>query len=71
MPDPMDVDLKELDARDGWILKSRINQQGGKEVGPLPIQPLLSRILSRAGLYSFLSSKEITQESSSGNGGNI
>ena len=46
--DLVDVDLKEFDARDGWILERRIGQQGGTEVIPLPIQPLLPRILSSA-----------------------
>ena len=44
VPDSVAVDLEELDARDGWILESRIDRQGGTEVGPLPVQPLLSRI---------------------------
>ena len=66
MPNVVAVDLKELDTRDGWILESRIDQQGGIEVGPLPVQPLLSRILSSAGLQGLLCSIEIIQESSSG-----
>ena len=49
MLNAVSVDLEELDARDGCILESRIDQQGGTEVGPLPVQPLLSRILSSAG----------------------
>ena len=71
MTDLVDVDLEESDARDGWILESRIEKQGGKEVSPLPIQPLLSRILSSALLYGFLRSMEITQEISSGSEGEI
>ena len=66
MPNLVAVDLEELDTRDGWILESRIDQQGGAEVGPLPVQPLLSRILSSASLHGFLRSIEIMQESSSG-----
>ena len=71
VPDSVAVDLEELDARDGWILESRIDRQGGTEVGPLPVQPLLSRILSSAGSHGFLRSVEITQESSSRGGREI
>ena len=60
------VDLKELNTRDGWILESRIDQQGGTGVGSLPVQPLLSRILSSDGSHGLLRSVDITQESSSG-----
>ena len=56
----MAVDLEELDTRDGYILESRIDQQGGTEVVPLPIQPLLSRILISAGLHGVLCSVDIT-----------
>ena len=65
MTNAVAVDLEKLDARDGCILESRIDQQGGTEVGPLPVQPLLSRILSSASSHIFLHSVEITQESSS------
>ena len=65
------VDLEELDAGGGWILESRIDQQGETEVSPLLIQPLLSRILSSYRLHGFLNIVEITQESSSGGGGQI
>ena len=71
MTEPMTIDLEEFDARDGWILESRIDRHSGPEVGPLLIQPLLSRILSSAGLNGFLHSVEITQESSSGGRGEI
>ena len=66
MPNTVVVDLEELDVRDGWILESRIDQQSDTEFGPLPVQPLLSRILSSSGLHGFLRSVEITQEISSG-----
>ena len=66
MPNAMDVELEELETRDGWTLESRIDQQGGTEVGPLPVHPLLSRILCSAGSHGFICSIEITQESSSG-----
>ena len=59
VPDPIEVDMEEFDARDGWILEIRIDQQGGTEVGPLLIQPLLSHILSSAGLYGLLHSVDI------------
>ena len=65
VPNSVAVDLEELDVRGGWILESRIDQQGGTEVGPLSVQPLLSCILRGAGSHSFLRSVEITQESSS------
>ena len=64
MPDSVPIDLEELDARDGWILESRIDRQGGTEVGPLPVQPLLSRISSSAVSHGLLRSVEIRQESS-------
>ena len=67
----MPVDLDVLDTRDGWILESRIDQQGGTEVGPLPIHPLLLRILSSAGSHGVLRSVEIIQESSSSGGREI
>ena len=67
MPNAVAVDLEEIDARDGWILESRIDRQGGT-ISPLPVQPLLSRILSSAGSHGFLHSVEITQEISSGGG---
>ena len=68
MTDPVAVDLEKSDARYGWILEIRDCQQGGTEVIPLPIQPLLSHILSSACSHGFLCSVEITQESSSGGG---
>ena len=71
MPNVVAVDLDEIDARDEWILESRIDQHGGTEVVPLPVQPLLSRILSSAGLRGFLSSVNIMQEISSGGGREI
>ena len=40
VPNPVAVDLEELDARDGWILEIRIDQQGGTEVGPILVRPL-------------------------------
>ena len=67
----MGIDLEELDARDGCILESRIDKQGGAEVRPLPVQPLLYHILGGASSHGFLCSIEITQESSSGGGREI
>ena len=48
--------------------KSRIDQQGGTEVSPLLLQPLLTHILSSARPHGLLSSVEIMQESSSDGG---
>ena len=48
------VDLGGLDARDGWILESRVDQQGGGEAGPLLVELLLLRILSSAHLRGLL-----------------
>ena len=67
--DLMAAELEEFNVRDGWIFLSRIDQHAGTEVDPLPIQPLLSRILSSVVLHGFLRSMEITQESSSGGRG--
>ena len=69
LTDLVPVFLDEFDARNGWILESRVGGQGGAEVIPLLVQPLVSRILSSARLHSFLRSVYITQESSSGGGG--
>ena len=44
--DSVPVDLEDLDVRDGWILESRIDRQGGAEVVPLLVDLMLSRILS-------------------------
>ena len=66
MPNSVAVDLEDIDERDGWILDSRIDQQGGTEVGILPEQPLMSRILSSASLHIFLRNVDITQEISPG-----
>ena len=54
--DPVAIELEEFDGRDGLILESRIDRQGGTEVSPLPIQPLLSSACS----YVFLCSVDIT-----------
>ena len=69
MTDPVAVYLEEFDARDGCILEIRIYQQGGTEVSPLMINPLLSRILGSACFHGFLRSVKIMQEISSGRGG--
>ena len=71
MKNAVDIDLEDHNARDGWILESRIERQGGTEVGPLPVQPLLSRILSISGLHGFMFSVETVQEISSGGGREI
>ena len=68
VPEPIEVDMEEFDARDGWILEIRIDQQGGTEVIPLLVHPLLSHILSSAHSHGFLRSVDIIQESSSGSG---
>ena len=66
MPNSAAIDLEDIDARDGWIFESRIDRQGGTEVGPLPVQPLMSYILGSFGLHGFRRSVETTQERSSG-----
>ena len=60
------VDLEDCNARDGYIVDIRIEQQGSTEVVPLPVQPLLSHILSYDVLHGFLCSANIMHESSSG-----
>ena len=67
VPNSVAVDSEDLNVRYGCILESRVDPQGGTEVGPLPVQPLLSRILSSARSHGFLRSVEIMQESSSRN----
>ena len=59
--DLVPVDLEDLDVRDPRILESRVDSQGGAEVGPLLVELLLSRILSSALSHSFLLSVEIIQ----------
>ena len=71
VPNTMSVDWEEINERGGWILNSRIDRKGGREVGSLPVQPLLHRILSSADSHSFLDSVEITQKSSYGDGRDI
>ena len=68
VPNSVAIDLEELDARYGCVLEISIDQQGGTEVVPLPVHPLLSRILSSDGLNGFLLRVEIIQESSSSSG---
>ena len=53
--------LEEIYARYVWILESRIYQQGGPEVIPLMVQPLLSYILRSDCLHGFLRILYITQ----------
>ena len=69
MTDPVAVDLEDFDVRDRCISEIRIYQQGGTEVSPLPIQPLLFHILSSACPHGLLRSMDIMQESISGGGG--
>ena len=64
--DPVPIDLEVSNIREGWILDSTIDQQGGAEVHPLMVQPLLYCILSRSCSHGFLRSMDIMQESSSG-----
>ena len=63
--------MEKIDVRDGFILEIRIDQQGGTEVVPLSVQPLVYCILSGAGSRGFLRSVEIMQEISSGSGREI
>ena len=55
------IDLDYLDARDGWILESRVDWQGVAEVGPLLVDLLLSGILNSACPHGFLRSVDITK----------
>ena len=68
MTDLLTVDLEDLDGRDGWILESRIDQQGVAEVSPLLVDILMLHILSSSCPHGFLRSMDITQESRSGGG---
>ena len=69
--DLVPVYLEDFDVRYGWILKISIDRKGGIEVIPPLVQPLLYCILSSARSHDFLCSMVITQESSSGGGGEI
>ena len=71
MSDAVSVDLKDLDARYGWILESRIDLEVGAEVAPLLVEPLLVSILCSSQLHGFMRSVEIMQESRSGDGREI
>ena len=64
--DAVPIDLKDLNSRDGWILESRINLEGGAEVAPLLVEPLLASILCSSCSHGFLSSVNIMQEGRSG-----
>ena len=65
------VDLEDLDARDRWILESRIDCEGGAEVSPLLVELILAIILCSSRLHRFLRMVDITQESRSGGGREI
>ena len=67
--DKMPVELEESNARDGWILESRVYQQGRTEISPLLVQPLTYHIMISARSHGFLNILEITQKSSSGGKG--
>ena len=60
LTDTVLVDLQDLDAGNGWILESRIYLEGGAEVAPLLLEPLLARILCSSRSHIFLRSVEIT-----------
>ena len=62
MPDLVSIYLQYLESREGWILESRIDQQGGTEVYTLLVQHVLSCILSSACLHGFLQNVDITHE---------
>ena len=68
MSNVVPIDLEDLNARDGWILESRIDLEGGAEVAPLLVELLLAGILCFFRPIGFLCSVEITQESRSGGG---
>ena len=63
MSDAVPVDLDDLDARDRWILESRIDREGDTEVAPLLVELLMERILFSSCPHIFLRSVYITQES--------
>ena len=63
--DAVPVDLEDLDARNGWILESRIDLKGGAEVAPLLVELLLAIILCSPRSHGFLRSVEIREESRS------
>ena len=52
--EPVRVDLEEFDARDGRILESRVDHQGGTKVSPLMVQSIISHILISACSHVFL-----------------
>ena len=66
MPDMVPVYLQVLNVRNRRILESRIDLEGGVEVAPLLVEPLLERILFSSCSNGFLCIIEITQESISG-----
>ena len=66
MLDSVSTYLQDFKLREGCILESRADQQGGAEVGPLPVQSLLARILCISWTHGFLRSIEIMHESSCG-----
>ena len=68
MSNAVPVDLEDLNARNGWVLESRIDQQSEAEVPLLIVELLLLSILFTYRLHVSLRSVEIMQEIRSGGG---
>ena len=66
MSDHVSIYLQDFNSREGWILESRADRQGGAEIGPLPVEFLLTRILCIPWSHGFLRSVKIMHESSCG-----
>ena len=69
MSEPVSIYLQDFNSREGQILESRADQQGGAEIVPLPVESLLARILCSSCSHGFLHSVEITHEISCGGRG--
>ena len=67
----MTIDLEDLNAREGWLLESRIDPEGDAEVTPLLVVLLLASIFCIYRSHGFLRSMEIMQKSISGGGKEI
>ena len=62
------IHLDDIELREGRILEIMVDQQGGEEVGPLPVQPLMLHILSSYFSHGFLNSVDIMHIISCGGG---
>ena len=67
--DPVSIYLQDFNSSEGLILESRSDRQCGAEIGPLPVESLLARILCSPCSHGFMCKVEIMCEGSYGGRG--